>query len=519
MKRITMLILSSFFAASVFAQNVVDFAELDIADVKARVNANGSLFWDGVGNAKYEVPKGSGKHSMFATSLWLGGENSNGQLCTAFQAYNQGQENIFWGPIMASSAYSTWEDSLWNRVWKVNKSIVAAHIQNYATSGYVVPEEIATWPGNGNISKGQAAVLAPYQDVNENNTYDPQNGDYPLIKGDQCVFFINNDSRTVYPSALPLGAEIHGMLYAFTTNDITINRSTFLDYTVYNRSSSTWNNFYMGEFSDIDLGYYEDDLVGCDSVNNYYFAYNGDADDDLPNGYGTNPPAQAVVFMNRPMHTFGYFDNSISSPIGQPETDVEHYNSLKGLWKDGTHWVNNGQDGHSSTAMGSSTNYMYTGDACANTGWLQTALGDKRSIASTEAMTLFPGESTTLSLAFVYQRSTSSVCDLQNAVSSAILFAAAAAPVQSKQSPKQFSVYPNPVTNGAFTLKFQQQAKEDVSIELLNINGQIVKKYTLPASNIGLESEIRLPQNTIPGIYFLKVNGMYGTSTEKIIVQ
>ncbi|NNE45727.1 MAG: hypothetical protein HKN37_03615 [Rhodothermales bacterium] len=48
------------------------YAELDVANVRARVHSNGALFWIG-GAPVYEVPRGSGKNAIFASSVWIGG--------------------------------------------------------------------------------------------------------------------------------------------------------------------------------------------------------------------------------------------------------------------------------------------------------------------------------------------------------------------------------------------------------------------------------------------------------------
>ena len=54
--------------------------DLDINNVKAGLMNGGDMWWDLVGNAKYEVPKGGGVHSLFASALWLGGIDNKGIL-------------------------------------------------------------------------------------------------------------------------------------------------------------------------------------------------------------------------------------------------------------------------------------------------------------------------------------------------------------------------------------------------------------------------------------------------------
>ena len=40
--------------------------DLDINNIRTKIFINGDMWWDLVGTATYEVPKGSGKHSLFA---------------------------------------------------------------------------------------------------------------------------------------------------------------------------------------------------------------------------------------------------------------------------------------------------------------------------------------------------------------------------------------------------------------------------------------------------------------------
>ena len=47
-------------------------SDLSINNVRATILGGGDMWWD-LNTARYEVPKGSNKHSMFAGSLWLGG--------------------------------------------------------------------------------------------------------------------------------------------------------------------------------------------------------------------------------------------------------------------------------------------------------------------------------------------------------------------------------------------------------------------------------------------------------------
>lgn len=50
---------------------------LDINQVNSAILNLGDMCWDG-NDVKFEVPKGSGKHAIFANSLWIGGLTGNG---------------------------------------------------------------------------------------------------------------------------------------------------------------------------------------------------------------------------------------------------------------------------------------------------------------------------------------------------------------------------------------------------------------------------------------------------------
>ena len=116
-KKLITTIASLISLSGMFAQTPAD---LDINNVKARINPAGDLFWD-FNSPKFEVPKGSGANTIYTGNLWIGGMDSLGQLHMAGQTYRQTGTDFFQGPIMSPSNYSSAQDALWNKVWKVNK--------------------------------------------------------------------------------------------------------------------------------------------------------------------------------------------------------------------------------------------------------------------------------------------------------------------------------------------------------------------------------------------------------------
>jgi hypothetical protein len=187
---------------------------VDVNNINALINPFGNNFWD-FDNAQFEVPKGSGKNAVFNHVVWIGGLKENGQLCLAAERYRQNGFDFFVGPI--TSGFDSNFYIKWNRVWKVDKTQIRYHINNWNQPGYSPIEVIKSWPAHGDISLGQSPDIAPFYDNNTNGIYEPLAGDYPLIRGDQAVFFVFNDLQLIHTESKsePLGTEIHGMAYGY----------------------------------------------------------------------------------------------------------------------------------------------------------------------------------------------------------------------------------------------------------------------------------------------------------------
>ncbi len=448
-------VLSRGFVVFYFYSTSYDY--LDINNIDARFNAFGAHFWDFNWN-HYYFPKGSTTQSMFTSTFWLGGIDETNSLRCAAERYRQVGSDYHTGPLSFN------EDSCWItqdvsdqyfKVWKLDKADVEYHILHYNDPGYEPIENIATWPAHGDPDLNQAEYLAPFVDADNNGQYEPMNGDYPLIRGDQSLFFIFNDQKIhTETNGLPFGVEIHGFAYAFDEPDEPwLNNTTFLSYKIFNRSQNTYHDCYAGIWSDIDLGYAWDDYVGCDVERGAYYCYNGLPTDGNgePESYGAYPPAQGVVILGGPymdpdgidnpaggcdesingvgfgdgeadnerygMNNFIYFNNIGSTYAGDPETAYEYYNYMQGIWLDSTNMLYGGNGHISSGAYGPEANFMFPGtsDPCNwGTGgvapngpvdWTEVTAGnepnDRRGFSSMGPFTLEAGGFHKVDMAFV----------------------------------------------------------------------------------------------------------------------
>ena len=291
-------------------QNVTYTAEftlngsiLDINNIKAVIDSKNVQFKGEIAR-KFIYPKDSTTSTIFANALWIGGLDENNQLKLAGERYNQIGYDFQTGPLDNNASIDEETVGNWNRVWKLS----GREIQDFialSNSGTIdenaVPEVIKTWPAHGDVSKGQLQNIAPFFDKDGNGIYEWRKGDYPLIKGDQCIFYVLNDAREHTESeGDQIGLEIHAMAYAFGNEaNPAFWNSIFFNYKIHNRSATTLHDTYIGNWCDFDIGYSQDDYIGCDVERGLFYAYNALERDGTGQSlaYGDRVPAQGVVIL------------------------------------------------------------------------------------------------------------------------------------------------------------------------------------------------------------------------------
>jgi len=412
-------------------------AELDIGNVRANILGGGDMWWN-LTDARYEVPKDEGVHSLFAGSLWIGGMDNQSNLKIAAMTYRQTGSDFYPGPLNAdieSQNYgmTTYDDcNDYNQHWVVSKSDVESYAIYIACENdpdcdatstfpaYEVPDVITNWPASHLSFDGTNEYLAPFIDVDGDGEYN--NGDYPgydlnadgncvendYLFGDQSLWWVFNDAGNSHgeTGGTAIGVEIQGQAFAYKTND-ELSDMTFYSYKIINRSTETLNNTYFGQWVDPDIGNYEDDYVGCDVDLGLGYCYNGDDDDDGLQGsagYGTNPPAIGVDFFRGPladsgdgvdndrdgevdeegeqiiMSKFVYYNNTAWDTDmydwnNDPVYDYDYYNYLRGVWTNGQAMTYGGNGGD---AGNPECDFMFPGDTDPNFSetWNETTAGN-----------------------------------------------------------------------------------------------------------------------------------------------
>ena len=399
MKKKILLLTMLMGIAGIMAAQDIPSSIIEVNNVRGNILGTGNVFSSVLSNnLTWEVPKDSGKSTLFQYSLWIGGVDESGNLHLAANRYNQVGRDYWMGPLTLGTATTT--DAVeqeFEHIWNLTRAQIDDFISNHGQAGYEIPEDILTWPAHG--PEGYAENLAPFVDVNEDGRYNPQDGDYPDIMGDQCLFFIFNDSYANHTesSGDKIGLEVHAMVYAYDTpNDEALYNTVYFHYELFNRSTNSYALTYVGVWNDWDIGDGWNDYAGCNVRLGAIYGYNSSSNDDV---YGSNPPVQVCTILGGPfldpdgLDNPGYngecgssdsyfsvnFDNGIidderfglsrfmvqsnsnNEAMGDPTDATGYFNVLRGNWANGTkpHY---GGDGYSNT-VGPNCDFLFPGNS------------------------------------------------------------------------------------------------------------------------------------------------------------
>ena len=515
------LLIIVLFANSIYSQT---YDSLDANNLKASFDGSDVFFQrNGQAYGYYETPKGLGITPIFVSSFWLSGlDTGNNVKSTAAMYYPD--ENFSSGPI--STGYDSRFDIKYKHPFKISHLEILNHIAHYLDAGYIVPTHIAQWPGNGNTTNGEAAMLAPFIDLNHNQIYEPALGDYPDICGDQAIFIMYNDDRATQRTigCTKLKVEYHVLAYALSSNtDTALNNTMFFHVKVFNRSAISYHQVLFSNFVDPDLGCSENDRIGCDTLLNSFFVYN---DPDIPDlgtaclsntkGYGRNKIAQGFTFLNHSLSAF-----KLAGQEGAlMQTEPMNCSQIR-MWQSG-HWFNGSPVTVGGNGYGGSVPiaWQYPGDPLDSTQWSELhtqnstiiQAGDRREIGTASIDSLASGNFITVDLAYItsFADSTSSklaelvklkqdirhirhLYDINTACTSTLTN------ILDPALPLPLHLYPNPST-GSFTL--QSEGLLHQSYTIYDLLGHTIASDIITTNN----QTITLP-DVQDGLYILNVTG------------
>ncbi len=415
---------------------------LDVNDVKCLITNNGNLHMSYPNYQNYYyVPKSTQSQAVYTTALWLGGLDNSNNLHLAGQTFRQKGSDYWPGPLDTITAkIDSATANKYDKVWRIYRKDVEGLRYNFMqcniqNGSFKIADDILTWPatGSGNNSRS----LAPYYDYNGDGIYNPYDGDYPIIKADEEIYWIMNDNLAPHSETggQPLGVEVHAYAYAYYCNDTALtdsmtvlNQTTYYHYDVINRSSTDYHDFYLGLYCDDDLGKPTDDFIACDTVLNIGITYNSDADDDGAFGYGLRPPVINTAILKGPlppsldgidnnhngvvdeiderctMSSFMFINNVNNTPTGNPLVASDYYNYLNAIWLDGQH-LTYGENGRNPSNP--TTNFIYSGAPDDSVGWnctYFTQYFDSRFVIGLGPVLLNAGDTQSVDFAKIFTR-------------------------------------------------------------------------------------------------------------------
>ncbi len=457
-------------------------AYIDINNIKASAYLHGNLWYDLTQlTPECEFPKNSGKHINATSALWMSAKDGN-TLHISAQTYGQNGYDYWPGPLDVSRALTYGISSEWAKIWKVNRTDIDDFKKLSTRTLSNIPTSILEWPGKNNPHvkgpNGQyffvSGDMAPFVDANNDGKYNPLDGDYPDIKGDQALWWAFSDNGPTHTSTngQPLKVEVHVMAYAFKKNTA-IDNVVFYEYNIHNKSDKNYTDFRVGIWSDIDLGYPLDDYIGFDSSHRMGYAYstaNGDGTGQ-PYAYGANPPISGIAVMEapgdaatlKPLGSFMYYNNDLSQE-GNPTTDIHYDNYLRSIFRGGQH-LRNDFKGYgqlsSGTGAGPNANYIFPGNPADTAQWSDCASGnppaDRRMILATDDYSFAAGTKTKFAFALVTTDmgsghacgSTFKLNDLKTVADTALAYYRPLGTVINSIAGEQAkpTIYPNPATD------------------------------------------------------------------------
>lgn len=484
--------------------------EIDVNSIRTGASVLGGLFNDANNfSSGFEIPKGSNFHGIYSANIMVSSKKT-GDTNFRMNQTTPFNESFFMGPYNTTSGIS---GGHW--ILKVSQQEIQNHIANYTNSNYQMPIGIEEWPANGDTSYGMAPILAPFEDINQNGIYEPTQGEYPKIKGEEAIYWINHKDDFEY----------HGMLYGFDApNDSALNQTLFLQYQIFNRSVHFYDSVKMGMFVDFDLGNSADDYMACDSASNTFMVYNGDSFDDAVRGMagaGANIPFVGLTFLSDSMD--GYLQYNIGSASnGDPSSELHWHRYLNSLWKNGNPvtYGGNGFNGPGTSTI--PTKYMYTKPGAfwseddPGLGVGPNPPGDRRGLGHIPYFSLRSGESKTIEMAVGYALepnggrlgSKDKLLNFLDSVSTfweRNLITGIEELTSLDQKDKDFTLYPNPAEN---RLVIQSKYKGEL-VQFFTMTGRLVKTERF----IQNKQSFNISELT-SGLYFIRI----GNAVEKLVV-
>jgi len=562
--RNSLLLLTILFLFVSYSYGQVPYAVIDTNNIASGFNTNGALFCRDTNSffQSFRVPKSGTADAVYAGSIWVAGL-SNDSLHVSSTEYGDIYQP---GPADLNQQDTT----TWNYIWAISRTDVLAVKNDFDVHHSItrpIPNSVLTWPAKGNVSaagSGGASLtinedMAPFIDRNGDGIYNVYDGDYPLVRGDKMLWFINNDNRTTNQN--PMGIDRRYSIYEYNcAADSNLDNTLFMSVTIKNRSNRAYNSVVIGAFIDFDLGCASNDRTGSIPAKNSFYTYNGyvsggtqqsgvTCDEGIvcPTGevgYGCSLPIISATFLNDSMSAYAYFTNNGVPAQADPSTDSGYYHYMCGRWNDGTPFIYGG-NGYDTT--GTPYPYAFPGNPADASQWSECnqqtgaaiPAGDRRSLGTIGLFSLPVGDTVSFDMALIfhpgpYETNCPDVSDSSSVVqhidSISKYYASETFPcwfdssklltsgflnvgIHEIASGSVFSVVPNPNT-GDFNIHLASPGYSNYEITVTDMLGRVM--YYNPDANVPDQS-VHMA-NATSGVYSLTIEAGNYRATKKVVI-
>ncbi|MBI2417257.1 MAG: T9SS type A sorting domain-containing protein [Ignavibacteriales bacterium] len=416
--------------------------------------------------------------------------------------------------------------------------------------------ERSTYEGNYNSWPGELG--APFEDVNHDGRF-TRGVDKPRILGEQTAWFVANDLNpaltSFFAGTQPMGIEMQVTEFGYNTSDL--KNVLFKKVCLINKGSLAINDYHVGIWSDPDLGDASDDFVGCDTVLNLEYVYNGDGNDAGANGYGNTPPALGYYCVQPPVTMglssdsaffFGRYHKGYKAvrmesfnlylggstfykdwELGQAAGSQQLFNNLNGLLWDGSAILDPIQGG-------TPTKFIVPGNPVAGTGWYEgagwpggVAPGDRRMLMSFGPRNFNPGDTMEFVYAYVIGRGSNNINsitkmkELANTVSQQYAGLVATAIEKQETGIPKFGLlqnYPNPFNPSSRIIYSLAQAG-NVSLKVYDVLGNEVATLTDGWQQAGTHEVVfnsAQHKQLASGVYFYRLQAGVNSVVKKMLL-
>lgn len=394
--------------------------------------------------------------------------------------------------------------NIFNTLSMVSRPQIVDHKYQFGQPQYTIPKGIEKWPGSSNQEQ-----IAAYVDVNQNSMYEPAAGDYPFIRGDQCLVGVSHDA-TNRSSNLP-AVQTSLVQYTFlfpNSGDPILDHTIGFRWVLKNQSNRTYDTAKVGVQFHALLNKLNSNYIGTDVKHNAMFAY--------PSNLSQQKYTSVMLLNQSITNTMYYKNTGQTNNKNDIPTLQEHYvNYLHSRWKDGDTLKlgSTGLDGDSSISF-VFPNTTLSGYSAWSEEVVGNQGGDRNGLLVCELRDWAPNEYKVIEGAILFQADIDSLPELyeRHAMIRNIYANSDFSNIVPKLASSNLQIYPNPA-KGNNKVRITAE-KEIAQLRVFSHTGKLLLTQHVHSKSVLLEQTNILRQTIF--IHVLFEDGTTATRTQLV---